>query len=457
MTETPEQRARRLGLVKETPEERAQRLGLVPARPTIELDVQQRSESTRALPHNRANRADDVAAGGIAEGTIPAALGIIASGAQAIPGMERLQAGVRSVARGQPYDEALKDMRGVTDDIPLPIKLAAQVPAMAAGAGAMGKVAALRSPAAGGAAIGAADQLLDADDQTLESRLGHTAAGGLGGAVVGKSLDALVMGGRAGMSATPGTNAGNRMRAMKAADKTNYSIATKEGSAATIPHSIGPAVTPEQQAVRDILERPDIRPFAASVRSNAKYANANDAEILQAVFRRMSKQQTGLQQRMKVNGWDAESADAADAIGLAKQELLTAADAVMPSFRKAVQAHAEKASEIDAVGLGSKAARRLAGAPATGKRIATESEEAYADAIKRLAPNERDAAIEGVVGGLKERIRPNANPISGFGAFAAIKRPARVASFLREVGDKKQVLLDDLVRAGFIGASPLVP
>src|ERR1044072_143273 len=44
--------------------------------------------------------------------------GMLAAAPQAIPGMERVQAGLRSIVRQQPYQEALADMRTETDPVP---------------------------------------------------------------------------------------------------------------------------------------------------------------------------------------------------------------------------------------------------------------------------------------------------------------------------------------------------
>jgi hypothetical protein len=480
MSETPEQRARRLGLIQETPDERAKRLGLASgagmadllreqglmggkAAP-VELDVRQRPESTMGLPYDpgRPNDFDALvsAPAGLKTVAPEAAKGAAAltlSAAQGFPGVRAFEAAAGSL--GSKFTDnpmSFRESRDMLDEetnkIPREIRAVAQL--AAGGAASRLPGIARLSPAKAGAAFGGADQALSADDMSLERRLLGTGAGLAVGGGAGKTLDALVTGGRAVAASTPGANVANRQSAMRAADKVNYGNAAAEGTAAAQSGVAGPASP--MGTITKVLESPDIKPFADIVRSSRQFAGKDEGAVLMETFRQMSKQQVGLARQLRRDGFDAAKQLQHDNIGLAKEELLQAADAAgVTSLRGAVQSHAKAAGEIDALTTGTDAAARIVGAPARGRAIRTQSEEAYEAALAKMSPEQKAAAIEGVLGGTKTRIRPNANPISGFGAFAALHRPARIASFLRKVGDPKQVTLDDLVRKGFIGATAL--
>lgn len=412
----------------------------------LRLDVEQRPESTRALPHNRLDR--DVNLGGLPEGATNAALAMPLVAAQAFPGAELFESAMGSLGsqftdKPMSIRESRDALRSVTDNIPTPIKVAVQAPGIIRGGAALGAVKALRSPMAAGAAIGAADQVLSADDMSAGERAFRTGLGAAGGAAIGGLIDAGTTAARALKTKGTGANAIARQSAMQAADRVNYGAAAAEGMAAA-------NTTP----IATVLQSPDIKPFADMVRQSRKYSGAHETTILRETYKLMSKQQGGLSRQLKEQGFDAAKQLQHDNIGLAKDELLRAADQVMPSFRKAVEAHAKMAGEIDAIEIGAKAARRAGGAPATA-RLRTQSQEALEGVIRKMPAGQREAAIEGILGDVKKRIRPNANPISGFGAFAAVHRPARIAAMLRNLADQKQMTIDQLVRSGLLGAATL--
>ena len=136
-----------------------------------------KADVTSALPRNREDVSGDF------EATVPAVLGNIANLTQGIPGVEALQAGARSVVRRQPYAQALSDIRGQTENIPTPIKMAERV---------VGTIPLLpllpANPIAGGAILGGVDQALSATPRPLLNRglrtLGGAAVGGAAGAVM---------------------------------------------------------------------------------------------------------------------------------------------------------------------------------------------------------------------------------------------------------------------------------
>ena len=375
------------------------------------------------------------------EAILPLLTGIGASASQAIPGVEALQAGARSVVRGQPYTEALSDIRGATDQVPTGVKLAVQTPAMLAmGYGPL-------SPLKAGAAIGGASQALDADPASIAERAGRTvagaAAGGAAGYIAGDIAAPLARAWAPGRP-SPGNLVQKMKEKMRTVSGANYGRADAEAIGAT---------APAQAAVRRILERPDIKPFAEMVRSRRQYATASDAQVLGEVYRQMSRQQRGLTQRITRDGYDAKLALDAENIGLAKDELLNAADAAMPSFRGAVEAHRGMASEIGAVGTGVDAAKRIMGAAPSGPRLATQSAEAYAERLRRMTRQQREAAVRGVLGHLRTRTGFQPNAVSLGGLLTTVKRPTQAAAFLRDAGDEGQVFSDYLVKVGLAGGA----
>lgn len=119
--------------------------------------------------------------------------------ARGIPGMEAVEAGARAWARtglsklgigqGESYTDALNDIRGATGKIPTALRVSEQI------AGSIPTAAVLPGgPVAGGAAYGAANEILNASPESVGERLGRTAAGaGLGaaGGLVMKGAGAL--------------------------------------------------------------------------------------------------------------------------------------------------------------------------------------------------------------------------------------------------------------------------
>lgn len=397
-------------------------------RESLKLDVRQRPESTKGLSY-------DPERGGDLEAVGPSALGLVTTGAQFIPGLERLQAGARALVRGQPYREALDDMRSVTDPIPAPIKLAAQAPGIL-----KASLGLALSPAKAGAVIGAADQALSADEMPLSTRAGRTALASGAGAGAGKLIETVGTAMRALRTPTPDANIVGRQTIMRAKDAQNYGRAASEGAAA------GPS-----SGIQNALAAPDVKPFADMVRQSRQFANADDATVLRETYKLMSKHQSGLARKLREQGFDAEQALKHEHIALAKQELLKAADAVMPSFRQAVQEHATARAGMDGVDLGRKVGSRLT-AKSSGAKPATQSPAALRERIERMSPEDRKAVVQGILGRLREQIGVQPNWVSMGGALTTAVRPARVAPYLRSIKDPATQRLDKIVRAGLLSA-----
>jgi len=358
-------------------------------------------------------------------------LGMAASAPQVLPGVEPLQAGIRSVVRGQPYSQALSDMRASTDRIPAPIKLAVQLPALLA----MGKLP--MSPAKAGALFGGASQALSADPQSLGSRAVHTAIGAGTGAVMGKVMDA---GGNLLRAKQPGLPTAGELTQqlgtqMRAADKINYGLATKE--AASSPAQIA--------GVRRILDSPTVKTFTDNVRGSDKFANADDASVLAEVYSSMGSAERSLKQSL-AREYNPDASRRLTDIVNAKRTLLKEADNVTPSLRPAIVAHAIKEGQIASVGTGVSAAKRVFGATPGGKQLRTQSIEKFADVFRKMTPENRALAVSGALSETARRTGFQPNAVSLGGLLTSATRPGQMTSFLRSAGDEGQGMADFINR-----------
>lgn len=173
MTETPEQRARRLGLVSgpaESPDDRAARLGL------------RRSSFTPAQLIGRANRSvtdaeqeEEGPSYGERFG------GNVANLVRDVPGGEAFTAGVHSVLSRQPYAQSFKDVRSAEDATPGLVRWPSRIAGGAASVAALPGGAVLK-----GARYGILDALGQADPEAdVKERLHDAMWEGAGGAVLG--------------------------------------------------------------------------------------------------------------------------------------------------------------------------------------------------------------------------------------------------------------------------------
>lgn len=355
-------------------------------------------------------------------------LGLATTAPQAIPGVEAAQAGIRSVARGQPYAEALSDMRAKTDPIPAPLKLAVQAPAIAATA------ALPLSPALSGAALGGLSQLLNADpSQSFGDRAFRTALGAGTGAALGKTLDIAGTLGRAWKPGAPSSGAviQDIEKSMKAGDARNYGMVAKEA-----------AQSPQQVAgIRRILDSNTVKGFADDVRASDKFANADDATVLGEVYSSMGAAERSLKKAL-AREYNPDTARKLADIVKAKRNLLSEADKVTPSLRPAVVAHAIKEGQIKAVGTGVNAAKRAFGATPGGDQLRNQSVEKYAERIAKMSPEDRAKAVSAALAETRQRTGFQPNAVSLGGLLTSIQRPMKMASFLRNAGDEGQKVLD---------------
>jgi hypothetical protein len=358
-------------------------------------------------------------------------LGLAASAPQAIPGAEAVQAGARSLFRRQPFSEALSDMRASTDPIPVPLKIAVQLPALLATA----KLPI--SPAKAGALLGGASQALSPDSQSASERALRTTLGTAGGAAVGKFLDSgqNLLRAKLPGRVTAGELTQQLEGQMRAADRVNFGPATREAAASS----------QRIAGVRKILNSPTVKAFTNDVRSSPQFAKADDASVLAEVYSSMGAAERSLKQSLRKE-FNPDSQRLLTDIVRAKQDLLREADKVMPSFRPAVQAHAIAESKIDAVGTGVSAAKRVFGATPGGKQLRSQSVERFADILRKMTPEDRSVAVAGAMSETDRQTGFQPNAVSLGGLLTSIARPGKMSSFLRSAGDPRQSIADLLNR-----------
>lgn len=246
-----------------------------------------RPDVSRALPTNRPNARGDFQAATANPGEQASFIGrgIAANAlnaAQAIPGMEAIEAGAgalgsRFTDTPLSYRESLATLRGETERIPAAARLAEQ-----AAFGGRYFPQALRgmSPAKAGMLIGGSGQALAADpDQSLAERGLRTAAGTVAGGVTGKLLDMGTTAVRAAAAKGATRNILDRQAERAASAKRLYDAALAEGRANE--------VTPQ---IREFLAEEEIAKRVADLQKLDEFKNLapESPEMLDALYKRLS-------------------------------------------------------------------------------------------------------------------------------------------------------------------------
>lgn len=125
---------------------------------------------------------------------------------------------------------------------------------------------------------------------------------------------------------------------------------------------------------------------------------------------------------------------------------------VMPSLRTAIEQHADLSGQRDAMRQGADATKRLLnGTQVAGKKLETNSPEAFMAAIRQMAPDDARAALQGVMGRTQQGIGLNANPFKGFGVGSSLSNGSQVAPYVRALDQQSggAPSLVDLIRAYF--------
>lgn len=328
----------------------------------------------------RAQEREEAVRGAVA--AIPAA---VANVSRDIPGAEAAQAFVRSLVGRQPYGEALQDIRGATAALPASVR----IPTRLAGGMLATAVAPGRTLARQGAAYGAAMGATEASPEVgVGKRLVRGAQQAALGAVTGKAVDVLGTAARA--QATPTAESTLlRQEARRAAEAgPKYETFRKMGDLAEN------VATPEQmERTVAILELPVVRRAINLVKEESprlsKLADT-DAQVLDAVYKRLGNRSFRSQM-----GY--ETGEAAD-------ELLAVMDDLSGgAYSPAVGAYRRGSQEIAATERG---AGMISAGPrpsrATLESAVEQSVEGMPQWLKTASPEERRAALQGVLGELRQ-------------------------------------------------------
>lgn len=394
-----------------------------PARPVVAADA-----TARHAPGDGGRNDFDA----LKEGA--AAIGTVAG--QAIPGMEPVQAFLRSKVRGQTYREALDDMRHATNAVPLPIKMAAQAPLLARAIPAAAVSTIPKAMAASGAVSGA-HALLNADpdkdvgerieDAAVDAATGATLTGVTGGVIRGaeKVARGAKLVNQVRKAEPLGAESLARKDAIGKADAANYGAAEAEAAANGGTSS----------AVQSALSHPKVKPLADEIRESFRFQGLpdDDASILLQLHRELSSKEGPLIQKITgaPSGQPISKRHQGE-IQTIKRMLRDAAsdgpDALMPSFKSAVAEHAELAGDKATMQQGAERGRDLmAGKRANAKKPDKQSEEATMQWARNLSPEDKAEALPGVLAVGKESM-PSFSPtfpsMAGGAAGAVFGGPA---------------------------------
>lgn len=424
-------------------------------------------------------RAEDVAMatpvpllGGVSvpAGAVRAGLETAATVARGFPGGRLAQQGMAQLGGSSP-EEARAALDAATTDQGL-----ASVAGQMAGAGPMGAAgrgvmtmagravpaanslamaladAIGRSGAKSGAVGGFVDQMLTGD----EAGLGERAARGTLAAALGAGLGGVAERGidlvRQWRTPAPDVMKPALLERARASARPLYKQAEQEGMAWAASPGVG---APGSFAA------PDIEPLIATIKAERQFAGATDDAVLREAYRRMSRaqRQLGKQVQSSDDPWPADVEARRAQIGLQKEEVLQDADVMMPSFRKANEAMAKGMQNVKAFEQGVDATQRLVNKSLVpGPKLEKKGRQAFLESIKKMPPEQAEAAKAGVMGRSFEMMGPNIHVTQGFGLVPTLAALHRTRQFIRPLdaatGTTAPKTLRDALLAGYVGGTP---
>lgn len=356
-------------------------------------------------------------------------LGTAANVSRDIPGAEAVQAAARAGARtlgnrmglpveAQSYREALGDIRQATNNLPA----AVGVPTRMAGGAVAAAVAPGSTLARQAMAYGAASGLTEANpDVGVGGRVGRAAGQAAAGGALTKAL-------QVGTTAT---------RALRGPTRAAREIAeeTRRDAVADPLYDAFRAQAPAQptQRLAVIMDLPVVRSALRAVKSeNNILRNLPDTDprILDAVYKRV-----GDKAFTSKFGFDTDQS---------RRELLGAIDDAMTAsggvpYSPATQAFAEGSANMEASLRGARALQRGT-SPSSGSTLNAsleDSPEALMRWSQRASPREREMAVGGMLGEVKQHgLTDMVTPFGIRGGFSLVPGARRVI--------RAQEMIDDL-------------
>lgn len=313
-----------------------------------------------------------------------------------IPGAEAAAAGLRSLARGQPYTEALGDIRGSQEGL-----ASAPRGALRALGGGMAASAIPGSPAMAGAKYGAALNAASAEPVSGAERGIRTAIGGAAGGALGKFFDVAATAARARMTPTIEQTAKRLKELRSARSAPLYEQAMREGRGLT-----------GTQEIADFLASPDVAPILERLQQSRVMQGVapDDPRMLDAIYKVLSdrQRQIGRQlasadpSRPNIGRFEAEN------LNLAKRQAVNAISeaptAPMPSYALANREFAKGSQALEAAERGYNAVQTRGGTTRAPKNLAKHGPDALMDFIEANIgknPDVGPAAIQGALGNIR--------------------------------------------------------
>ncbi len=339
-----------------------------------------------------------------------------------IPFVETAQAKLRSMTGGVDYQTALKQIHDEEKAAPKVARIGANLVG-----GGVAALAMPGSPAVSGALYGGAEALGNSEPvETLGEKVGPAIKGAAIGGTIGKAsqlgstLYRATAPTWAGGAATLGKQSDALRKTIGASDAKLYGAAESEAAA-------GGGTSPEIQAA---LNHPRVKPLADDIRESFALQGkpANDATVLMQAHRELSQNERALIDRTaNANSARPMTTREKGDVQAVKEILKSAASdgptALMPSFRPAVAAHADLAGQNEAMQQAADATGRIArGAQTPGRKLATQSPEAFGRSLQAMSPEDAQAALGGILGRTQQRI--GLNPIK------ALRQANRISPFV---------------------------
>lgn len=313
------------------------------------------------------------------------------SAAQAIPGMEALQAGAGALGsqftdNPMDYRESLETLRGATGKMGTGRRIAAQV------VGAAPLLPFLpANPTAAGAILGGAGQAFEADPNVgMGERALRTAAGSVLGAASGFLANQLMGGIQNLASRATGSSAKIMQGAKAARDEAAgplYAAAEREMGA-------GGAPTADVQA---FLSRPDVAQIVQGLQAYDEFKGVapDSYQMLDAVRKVLSDRsgkaarQAAMANPTNPNLGRFERRQ----LGASKDAFRAATDVLMPSYQKGMDVFAAGSKNVEAIRRAQDAFKSaMQKAPPTGRNIDRTTPEAFEEFMQAATPEARALA-----------------------------------------------------------------
>lgn len=341
-------------------------------------------------------------------GAIPAA---IANVSRDIPGAEALQAGVRSVARGQPYREALGDIRGATEALPAAVSIPTRLAGGIAASTAMPGSTLARQAMAYGAASGLTEANPDIGPLERALRAGGQAL--LGGAVT-KTAQA----------------AGTAVRAARTPSRSSIVMAERqardEAAAPLYEQFKQLGELPRTEQLDELLQLPVVRRAIRTVKGeSAELADLadTDARVLDAVYKRI-----GNKAFKSATGY--ETGDTRIALANALDE------ASGGLYGPALAAFREGSQRVGAVVRGGRAFQTAVSPQGamSEKALTENTPEALMRWMQTATPEQRRLAIQGMLGAASEGAGASVTTaIGGLSPLPGIRRTFAASRILEQM------------------------